>query len=291
MGDPLYYDDMSSEQVPLGTFTSFADLGIPNYINQTPWYQLGGPFSVGGRNFDQLSSAMGYGDSLFNNNRGAQELYGQNANLGWGDLARGAGYGLGGLTLGLGALSAWQNRFAAKDDRNLRNRQLALSERAQNFSMDQAQKSAGQSDARNTAATDDFNRRAVWVVARDPRTGRQGYRNKVTGEFSENPDMSVTYKAKAGGLAMASGGRGARRPSRSVRGAGTGQSDEIPALLSDGEYVIDASTVSDLGDGSTEAGSKKLDAMVKSIRKEKRGGLSQLPAKAKQPMSYLKKGK
>lgn len=54
-----------------------------------------------------------------------------------------------------------------------------------------------------------------------------------------------------------------------VRGPGTGRSDEIPAMLSDGEYVIDAETVALLGDGSSSAGAKKLDDLRVRIRKHK----------------------
>jgi hypothetical protein len=42
-------------------------------------------------------------------------------------------------------------------------------------------------------------------------------------------------------------------------GGGTGQSDDIPAMLHDGDYVMDAETVSSLGDGSSKAGRKVLD--------------------------------
>jgi hypothetical protein len=54
-----------------------------------------------------------------------------------------------------------------------------------------------------------------------------------------------------------------------VHGPGTGRSDEIPAMLSDGEYVMDAETVSMLGDGSSKAGAKKLDDLRVKIRKHK----------------------
>lgn len=54
-----------------------------------------------------------------------------------------------------------------------------------------------------------------------------------------------------------------------VHGPGTGRSDEIPAMLSDGEYVIDAETVALLGDGSSKAGAKKLDDLRVKIRKHK----------------------
>ena len=75
-----------------------------------------------------------------------------------------------------------------------------------------------------------------------------------------------------------------------IKGAGTGVSDSIPARLSDGEYVIDAQTVSMLGDGSSDAGAKKLDQMREEIRKQKGGLLAKgkFPPKAKSPLAYLK---
>jgi len=77
---------------------------------------------------------------------------------------------------------------------------------------------------------------------------------------------------------------------RYVRGGGTGTSDSIPAKLSDGEYVIDAQTVSMLGDGSSDAGAKKLDQMREEIRKQKGGLLvkGKFPPTAKSPLSYIK---
>lgn len=74
-----------------------------------------------------------------------------------------------------------------------------------------------------------------------------------------------------------------------VGGPGTGQSDDIPTMLSDGEYVIDADTVSALGDGSSKAGAEVLDKFRQEIRKHKRvAPLSDIPPKAKSPLAYLK---
>lgn len=75
-----------------------------------------------------------------------------------------------------------------------------------------------------------------------------------------------------------------------ARGAGTGRSDEIPARLSDGEYVMDAETVAMIGDGSTDAGSKRLDEMRAAIRKHKGKALSKgkFSPNAKSPLAYLK---
>jgi len=43
-----------------------------------------------------------------------------------------------------------------------------------------------------------------------------------------------------------------------AQGRGTGQSDDIPAVLKDGDYVMDADIVAALGDGSNKAGAEAL---------------------------------
>ena len=62
---------------------------------------------------------------------------------------------------------------------------------------------------------------------------------------------------------------------RLLRGPGDGVSDSIPATigknqparLADGEFVVPARIVSELGNGSTEAGARKLYAMMDRIKK------------------------
>jgi hypothetical protein len=75
-------------------------------------------------------------------------------------------------------------------------------------------------------------------------------------------------------------------------GAG-GREDNIDAKLSENEYVIDAETVSLLGDGSPEAGAKKLDAMRKQIRQHKGKALASgkiSPDAKESPLQYLAEG-
>jgi hypothetical protein len=75
--------------------------------------------------------------------------------------------------------------------------------------------------------------------------------------------------------------------------AGDGMSDSIPAtidgkqpaLLSSNEHVIDSSTVSHLGNGSSAAGHKVLKDMVKRVRKAKTGTTA-MPPKIN-PNTYL----
>jgi hypothetical protein len=70
-----------------------------------------------------------------------------------------------------------------------------------------------------------------------------------------------------------------------LRGPGDGMSDSIPAViqganpqraaLADGEFVIPADVVSHLGNGSTEAGSKRLYSMMDKVRKARTGNPKQ----------------
>lgn len=52
-------------------------------------------------------------------------------------------------------------------------------------------------------------------------------------------------------------------------GYGDGRSDHVEARLSPGEYVMDAETVSLLGNGDNDAGARQLDAARKRIRMDK----------------------
>jgi len=77
---------------------------------------------------------------------------------------------------------------------------------------------------------------------------------------------------------------------RYLEGPGDGMSDSIkariyhgggktqPARLARGEFVVPADVVSDLGNGSSNAGAQKLYAMMKRIRKARHGTSKQPPA-------------
>lgn len=74
-----------------------------------------------------------------------------------------------------------------------------------------------------------------------------------------------------------------------VNGPGDGTSDSIPAQLSDGEYVMDANTVSMLGNGSNKAGAARLDALRENLRKHAAKPMSKGKQfmKAKPPEHYM----
>jgi hypothetical protein len=72
---------------------------------------------------------------------------------------------------------------------------------------------------------------------------------------------------------------------RLLKGPGDGMSDSIPAQigkkqparLADGEFVVPADVVSHLGNGSTDAGAKKLYSMMDKIRSARTGKKKQAP--------------
>ena len=102
----------------------------------------------------------------------------------------------------------------------------------------------------------------------------------TTASESHNPHVPIVQ------------GRQDYRKGAYVQGAGDGQSDDIPAMLADGEYVIDAETVAQLGNGSNKAGAKMLDEFRENIRAHKRSAPThKIPPKSKSPLAYLKGAK
>ena len=101
--------------------------------------------------------------------------------------------------------------------------------------------------------------------------------------------------AAAGGLMGYAGGGGLGSlgsysdGGRLLKGPGDGVSDSIPAMigknqparLADGEFVIPARIVSEIGNGSTDAGARKLYAMMDRIQKARGKTLKNVAANSK----------
>jgi hypothetical protein len=122
--------------------------------------------------------------------------------------------------------------------------------------------------------------------AKLPRTSRSaGQLNmKAQGSKTEKDDE---YEYAMGGITQANlGGYAAGGNPRLLKGPGDGMSDNIPAIigrrqparLADGEFVVPADVVSHLGNGSTDAGAKKLHGMMDNVRKARTGKKKQAPA-------------
>ena len=123
-----------------------------------------------------------------------------------------------------------------------------------------------------------------------PGSGGPGSGDDGSGSGSDGAGDGGAGAAADGGGAMARGGiaalarggmynlGGYSDGGRLLRGPGDGVSDSIPAVigkkqparLADGEFVIPARIVSELGNGSTEAGARKLYAMMDRVQKSRR---------------------
>jgi hypothetical protein len=121
------------------------------------------------------------------------------------------------------------------------------------------------------------------VTTKEIRFGRpEDYRGDPEWRVVED----TTKKQASGGLstlAGAAGGGGVQQYNlggysdggRLLRGPGDGVSDSIPATigdrqparLADGEFVVPARIVSEIGNGSTEAGARKLYAMMDRVQR------------------------
>jgi hypothetical protein len=91
-------------------------------------------------------------------------------------------------------------------------------------------------------------------------------------KYRQSANAPVQANYAAGGITTLGGYSDG---GRLLKGPGDGVSDSIPAVigkkqparLADGEFVIPARIVSELGNGSTEAGARKLYAMMDRIKK------------------------
>jgi hypothetical protein len=110
---------------------------------------------------------------------------------------------------------------------------------------------------------------------------RDGYAPSMT-RYGEMPQM-----ADGGSIGGYSDG------GRMLKGPGDGMSDSIPgvignkqpARLADGEFVVPADVVSHLGNGSTDAGAKRLYGMMDKVRKARTGTKKQ--GKQIKPEKYM----
>ena len=106
---------------------------------------------------------------------------------------------------------------------------------------------------------------------------------KTPVQFKEAQPLGDIEEAAAGGVMHGIGGYS--DGGRMLKGPGDGMSDSIPATigskqparLADGEFVVPADVVSHLGNGSTDAGAKRLYGMMDKIRKARTGKKKQAP--------------
>jgi hypothetical protein len=124
-----------------------------------------------------------------------------------------------------------------------------------------------------------------FMVKPDFNDPRDKYDPRSKLNLSRDTGISEAMSRDTGLRLLAKGGY--------LKGPGDGMSDDIPATingdepaaLADGEFVVPADVVSHLGNGSSEAGSKQLYAMMDRIRKARTGRESQ--GKEIEPGKYM----
>ena len=115
-----------------------------------------------------------------------------------------------------------------------------------------------------------------WKKLLENMGGKQPDSGQTTAaNVAYNPNTQQYQQMATGGLSDAHYNLGGYSDGgRLLRGPGDGVSDSIPAVigkkqparLADGEFVVPARIVSELGNGSTEAGARKLYAMMDRIQ-------------------------
>lgn len=127
------------------------------------------------------------------------------------------------------------------------------------------------------------------------KMGIDRYGAGITRKLGRDSDLSAFFEQSPGGKDKSYGARYSKRfdnggiaaagdlgdysdGGRLLKGPGDGVSDDIPASinrkqparLADGEFVIPARIVSELGNGSTDAGAKRLYAMMDRIQADRK---------------------
>jgi hypothetical protein len=111
------------------------------------------------------------------------------------------------------------------------------------------------------------------------RLQKLGARTNLTGYPIALPKTDIKGLGDVQGMAAGGNLGGYSDGGHLLKGPGDGMSDSIPAsinkkqpaALADGEFVVPADVVSHLGNGSTDAGAKKLYAMMDKIRQARTG--------------------
>jgi hypothetical protein len=155
---------------------------------------------------------------------------------------------------------------------------LAANQAEAEAQMDAAVNAAAPAAPAVSAADSDAGVSVAGGDTSDGGDGGDGGDSAATGGYL-NRGHFQRHMAYGGIASLAGGGLGSlggySDGGRLLRGPGDGVSDSIPAIigrgrqparLADGEFVVPARIVSELGNGSTEAGARKLYAMMNRIQ-------------------------
>jgi hypothetical protein len=84
----------------------------------------------------------------------------------------------------------------------------------------------------------------------------------------ERRQLALAQSGIGGIQQYAKGGEAYPRKTGHINGPGTGTSDSVPAMLSDGEFVFTAKAVRAMGQGSRRKGAKRMYALMKQLERK-----------------------
>jgi hypothetical protein len=237
----------------------YADGGI---VNQTPMNvnNAGANVTGGGMNVNNVGANMGL-NSVSNLNQGASNIQ-----------------GLGGLNVNTGGTSASEYEQSILDKplyKDIGFTGIGGGPSRVPYDYNPGNILSGPNYTRNMDGT--FTR--VGPVPEDAlEVQQQNIRDRMAGSGTMNLN-DVGSSVMSGGMNVNNLPTAKFAMGGLTEGPGDGMSDDIPATidnnqpaaLSDGEFVVPADVVSHLGNGSTEAGSKQLYAMMDEVRQARTG--------------------
>ena len=237
----------------------YADGGI---VNQTPMNvnNAGANVTGGGMNVNNVGANMGL-NSVANLNQGASNIQ-----------------GLGGLNVNSGGTSASEYEQSILDKplyKDLGFTGIGGGPSRVPYDYNAGNILSGPNYTRNMDGT--FTR--VGPVPEDAlEVQQQNIRDRMAGSGTMNLN-DVGSNVMSGGMNVNNLPTATFAMGGLTEGPGDGMSDDIPttidgeqpAALSQGEFVVPADVVSHLGNGSTEAGSKQLYAMMDEVRQARTG--------------------
>lgn len=231
-------------------------------------------YSNEGRNYTDTSSTQGEGGSPVNASMTIPSW--QDALTGIGKLFSGtSSLGSAGQLGGMLGLAALANRMFGSSGGQYSGYQGGIPQLTATRTMNTIPTTVPAPTAENPAA----------VAPRRPGSGGITYFTPMV----YTPKTTTT--AASGGIMSVPGYNlgGYSDGGRLLRGPGDGVSDDIPATigdrqparLADGEFVVPARIVSELGNGSTEAGARKLYAMMDRVKKSRMKSTKDIAADTK----------
>jgi hypothetical protein len=113
---------------------------------------------------------------------------------------------------------------------------------------------------------DQFKTTGADLLRREPEKYGLQFRG-VNTTYASDPYARL-YESYQTPRLYARGGEAYPRKTGAINGPGTGTSDSVPAMLSDGEFVFTAKAVRNMGQGSRRKGAKRMYALMKQLEKK-----------------------